>query len=90
LLQDVITIVQLATIPNAHFVDAYSALDRYPRRQMLLRDGLHLTLKGQAVVADCLHEVLSNNIADRQAETEPARTMPASIETGQFAMSNLK
>jgi hypothetical protein len=44
----------LAAIPHARFVDAYSALNRCPRDEVLLRDRCHLTLQGQAIVGECL------------------------------------
>ena len=55
----------LATIPKAHYVDAYSALNQHTRSQMLLRDGCHLTLKGQAVVGECLFASLAKIIQDK-------------------------
>lgn len=55
----------LATIPNARYVDAYSALDQHPRSQMLLRDRCHLTLEGQAVVGQCLFASLANIFKDK-------------------------
>lgn len=60
----------LATIPNAHFVDAYSALDRYPRGLMLLGDGMHLTLKGQAVVGECLFASLLTISREQQVRKQ--------------------
>lgn len=51
-----------AAIPSAHYVDVYSALDQYPRREILLSDGTHLTLKGQAVVGECLAAALAGVI----------------------------
>ena len=53
----------LATLPKAYFVDAYAALDRQPRHQMLLADGGHLSLAGQQVVADELLAVLKRIVA---------------------------
>jgi len=52
----------LASIPNARFVDAYSALNQYPRGEVLLRDRCHLTLKGQAIVGECLFASLAKII----------------------------
>lgn len=49
----------VCAIPKAHFVNAYAALAAQPRREMLLRDGSHLSLKGQAVVADALFATLA-------------------------------
>ena len=50
----------LSASPKAVYVDAYAALDRQPRRRMLLRDGSHLSLAGQQVVADVLFPALKN------------------------------
>ena len=55
----------VAAIPNAHYVEVYSALDQQPRRTMLLGDGSHLTLKGQAVVGECLLASLAKIIANK-------------------------
>ena len=44
----------LTVLPGAVYVDAYSALAGRPRRDMLLKDGSHLSLAGQQVVADAL------------------------------------
>ena len=52
----------LATLPRAHHVDAYTALDRHPRHRMLLADGGHLSLLGQQVVSDELLGVLKRII----------------------------
>jgi len=50
----------MAQIPKAVFVDAYTALNEHPRSRMLLRDGSHLSLEGQSVVADALFPHLKN------------------------------
>lgn len=55
----------VAAIPGAHFVEVYSALDKHPRRQMLLRDGTHLSLEGQVVVGECLFAALATITRDR-------------------------
>jgi lysophospholipase L1-like esterase len=55
----------VAAVPQARFVEAYAALDKFPRRQILLSDGSHLTLKGQAVVAESLHDVLARILRER-------------------------
>lgn len=52
----------LGTIPNAQYVDAYSALSQYPRSEVLLSDRCHLTLKGQVVVGECLFASLAKII----------------------------
>jgi lysophospholipase L1-like esterase len=44
----------ITALPGAVYVDAYAALARHPRRQMLLRDGTHLSLAGHRVVAETL------------------------------------
>ena len=44
----------LAKQPRAVYVDAYSALARYPRHQTLLADGTHLSLMGHRIVANAL------------------------------------
>ena len=59
----------LSKIPNATYVDAYSALDRHPRSRMLLADGTHLSTTGQHVVADALVPCL-RNVVDRLAPPE--------------------
>jgi lysophospholipase L1-like esterase len=56
----------LSKVPNATYVDAYSALDRHPRSRMLLADGTHLSAKGQHVVADALVPCL-RKVVDRLA-----------------------
>ena len=53
------------SMPNAVYVDAYSALDRQPRWQMLLSDGSHLSLEGQKVVAEALFPCLKRLVQDR-------------------------
>jgi lysophospholipase L1-like esterase len=63
----------VAAIPNARYVEVYSALDKYPRRQMLLGDGTHLSLRGQAVVGECLFTALAMIIRDKN----PARHRPS-------------
>jgi len=50
----------LSALPKAVYVDAYGVLDRQPRRRMLLRDGSHLSLAGQQVVAEVLFPALKN------------------------------
>jgi lysophospholipase L1-like esterase len=55
----------VATVPTAQYVDVYSALDQFPRREMLLSDGTHLTLKGQAVTGECLFTVLNRVVRER-------------------------
>ncbi len=50
----------LSALPKAVYVDAYAALDHQPRRRMLLRDGSHLSLAGQQVVAEVLFPALKN------------------------------
>ncbi len=45
---------RIEQVPKAVFVDAYTALNQHPRSRMLLRDGSHLSLEGQLVVADTL------------------------------------
>jgi lysophospholipase L1-like esterase len=64
----------LATIPNAHYVDAYSALNQYPRSQMLLRDGYHLSLKGQAVVGEYLFASLAKIFRDKNETPRSSQT----------------
>jgi lysophospholipase L1-like esterase len=54
----------VAAVPGAHYVEVYSALDKFPRRQMLLGDGTHLSLQGQAVVGECLFAALAKIIRD--------------------------
>ena len=75
----------LAAMPGTTFVDAYSALDRFPRPRMLLGDGSHLSIEGQRVVGDallpCLKEVIDRRVQlpKRSAPTEMlAATRPVS------------
>ena len=44
----------VASLPGAVYVDAYAALDQHPHHEMLLADGIHLSLAGHQVVADTL------------------------------------
>lgn len=44
----------LAAVPGALCVDAYSALNRAPRNEMLLADGTHLSLAGHRVLGETL------------------------------------
>jgi lysophospholipase L1-like esterase len=50
----------LAKYPKAVYVDAYAELDRYPRWEMLIYDGSHLSIEGQIVVAGTLYLSLKN------------------------------
>lgn len=56
----------VAAIPRAHYVDVYAALDKHPRRRMLLADGTHLSLEGQAIVGECLFAALAKVIRDKK------------------------
>jgi len=56
----------VAVIPSAHYVDVYTVLNHRPRHQMLLSDGTHLSLQGQAMVGDCLFAALAKIV---RAET---------------------
>lgn len=47
-----------ADVPGVHYVDAYDALDKEPRHEVLLSDGLHLSARGHAIVAGGLAPVL--------------------------------
>lgn len=51
-------------VPMARYMDVYSALDRFPRREILLSDGTHLTLKGQAILGECLFTALSQIVRE--------------------------
>jgi len=64
----------LASKPDIFYVDAYAALDRHPRRKMLLHDGTHLTLAGQQVVANALLPALKQAVDHRHntAANSPA------------------
>ncbi len=55
-------------VPRARFVDVYSVLNRHPRHRMLLCDGTHLSLEGQAVVGECLSHSLTHILQDQSAE----------------------
>ena len=48
----------LRAVPQAVFVDAWTALMKYPRWQVLLNDGLHLSAKGHEVVAETIRETV--------------------------------
>jgi lysophospholipase L1-like esterase len=70
---------RVAAAPDACYVAAYPALDRLPRRQMLLQDGSHLSIQGQAVVAECLWPVLTRVLREQRekiAARAPVRTAP--------------
>ena len=62
---------RLAALPGAVYVDAYAALDRQPRRQMLLKDGSHLSLAGHRVVAAALVPLLKNVLLNREKVSPP-------------------
>ena len=62
----------VTSLPGAVYVDAYSALDAHPRREMLLSDGTHLSLAGHRVVADALFLSLKNLIANNGWPVPPA------------------
>lgn len=62
----------LAALPGVVYVDAYSPLARQPRRKMLLKDGTHLSLAGQLVVAEALLPCLKTALQDWERST-PAR-----------------
>jgi lysophospholipase L1-like esterase len=55
-----------AAVPTAYYVEAYSALDKFPRREILLKDGKHLTIQGQVVVAELLFTVLGRVLRERE------------------------
>ena len=44
----------LGNLPQAVYVDAYSALAAHPRHQTLISDGTHLSLSGHRIVANTL------------------------------------
>ena len=56
----------VAAMPAARYVNVYAALDRHPRRLMLLGDGTHLSVQGQAVAGECLAAVLAPIIRERK------------------------
>jgi lysophospholipase L1-like esterase len=49
---------RLPEIPGAHFLDAHALLSRWPRRQMLLRDGFHLSAEAHQRLGVALAEVI--------------------------------
>ena len=57
-------------VPKARYVDVYSALNQQPRHRMLLCDGTHLSLAGQAVVGDCLLASLSHILQEQNGQTK--------------------
>jgi lysophospholipase L1-like esterase len=67
----------LSARPGIFYVDAYAALDRFSRRQMLLKDGSHLSLAGHRVVAEALVPHLKNALLSREPKPSPATAPPA-------------
>jgi lysophospholipase L1-like esterase len=56
----------VAAAPGARYLDAYSILDKFPRREILLRDGIHLTIQGQVLVAEALFTTLTRILCEQQ------------------------
>ena len=73
----------LAALPFAFYVDAYAALDGKPRERMLLRDGAHLSLAGQQVVAETLYPTLKNLVDSRGGSR---KALHRRLETGLAAV----
>ena len=65
--------VRLAAQPGTVYVDAYAELARRPRREMLLRDGAHLSLAGQRVVAGVLVPALKTALQYWEKSAPAAR-----------------
>ena len=61
----------LPSLPQAIYVDAYSALARHPRRKMLLADGVHLSLAGHRVVAEVLFPKIKTLVDSAASMTRP-------------------
>ncbi len=61
---------EIEALPDALYVDAYSALASHPRNRMLLGDGSHLSLEGHKVVADVLFPVLQFAVYRTKAMAE--------------------
>ncbi len=55
---------RVSSLPNAVYIDAYTALDQHPRRQMLLSDGTHLSLAGHCVIGDALFHGMKDLIVN--------------------------
>ncbi len=68
----------LSALPQAVYVEAYAALDRHPRRRMLLSDGTHLSLAGHQVVGESLFPSLKKLVepADRSTGHSLAPSKP--------------
>jgi lysophospholipase L1-like esterase len=71
---------RLPEIPGAHFLDAHALLSQWPRRQMLLRDGFHLSAEAHQRLGVALAEVIKQT-AGRTTET---RTDFATAPTAQI------
>lgn len=56
----------VAAFPGARYLDVYSILDKYPRPEILLRDGIHLTIQGQVLVAEALFTTLARILREQQ------------------------
>ena len=56
----------VAAVPEARYLDAYSVLDKFPRREILLRDGIHLTIQGQVLVAEGLFTLLARLLREQE------------------------
>lgn len=54
----------LSSFPGAIYVDAHAALNRHPRRKMLLKDGSHLSRAGHQIVAEVLLPGLETAVAN--------------------------
>jgi lysophospholipase L1-like esterase len=59
----------VAAVPTARYVNAYAALDAYPRREILLHDGTHLTIQGQVLVSECLYNTLARLLRDLEMQS---------------------
>jgi lysophospholipase L1-like esterase len=56
----------VAAVPNAYYVEVFSTLEQFPRREILLRDGRFLTIPGQVVVAESLFTVLGRVLEEQK------------------------
>jgi lysophospholipase L1-like esterase len=56
----------VAAVPGARYLEVYSILDEFPRREILLRDGTHLTIQGQVLVSEGLFTVLARLLREQE------------------------
>lgn len=67
---------RLKQIPGTHFLDAHSLLARWPRKQILLRDGFHLSREGHEILGAALAEAIRQAAGEQL--TAPSKSPGAS------------